>query len=140
MLLDDQIYSIIDEIKLDPRIRGILLTGSYAYGTPTEQSDLDIRSITIDPEQRGDKERMRFDVRVELYIETIEKVHFYMQQSIDEGHGACLHFWANGKIVHDLDGTIKSLQAEARDLWRKGRPDGQPWTVREQKYAKYISS
>ncbi len=138
MLSAEEILGIVDELKSDSRIRGILVTGSYVYGMPNEQSDLDVRCVTSDPLQVGEKERIRFRTKVEVYIDTLEKVRFYMKQSLEEGHGACIHFWTYGKIVYDPENIAGQLKKEARELWCKGRVGGEPWKIRAEKYKKYV--
>lgn len=137
MLSSEEIESIVDELRRDSRIVGILLTGSYVYGTPNEQSDLDIRCITGDGSDWAERNRMRYGVRIEIFSHPPEKVRWYMMQSKQEGHGVCIHFWAHGKIAHDPAGIILMLQKEARELWQKGGENGATWTVRSGKYKKY---
>ena len=48
MLTKQQIQQICEEMQKDTQVQGILLTGSYVYGTPHEHSDLDIRAVTND--------------------------------------------------------------------------------------------
>lgn len=64
VLTSIQIENICAEIKEDRRIKGILLTGSYIYGTPNDTSDLDVRCVTSDGSDWADMERMRFGVRI----------------------------------------------------------------------------
>lgn len=137
MLSQEQIQHIIDEIKLDPRIDGILITGSYIYGTPHDQSDLDVRCITNDGSDWGELDRMRFGTRIEVFFNPPDKVRWYMQESKRGGHGDCIHFWANGKIVHDPNGTVRKLQEEAQKLWQEGPELGRSWEWRKEKHKKY---
>ena len=66
-----------------------------------------------------------------------EKVRWYMQKSKEEGHGDCIHFWANGKIVYDSHGILKQLQKEARKLWHEGPGQGKMWVWRAEKHRKF---
>jgi predicted nucleotidyltransferase len=136
MLTQDQIDKIIDELKQEPGVIGILLTGSYVYGTPNEASDLDVRCLVLDGYSKAEK-RECFGVEVELYYNTPEKVRFYLKLGEDEGHGAAIHFWAHGKIVCDPQGIATQIQKEACEWWKRGRADGKPWEPRNEKYRKY---
>ena len=48
MLTDQQIEEILEELKQDERVQAVLLTSSYVYGNPTNESDLDVRVVTKD--------------------------------------------------------------------------------------------
>lgn len=138
MLTKDQIENIIDEIKQDSRIDGVLITGSYVYGTPNEQSDLDVFCVTNDGSDWNEMgKRVRFGVAIEACFNPPDTVREYMQKSKEEGHGDCIHFWANGRIAYDRIGTLRVLQNEARDLWREGPGSGKSWIWRAEKHKKY---
>jgi predicted nucleotidyltransferase len=137
MLSPEEIESIVDELRCDSRVIGVLLTGSYVYGTPNEQSDLDVRCVTGDGSDWAERDRMRHDIRIEIFSHPPEKIRWYMMQSKQEGHGACIHFWAHGKIVYDPTGIILLLQKEAKERWQEGAKNGLAWSVRAEKYKKY---
>lgn len=137
MLSENQIQTIIDEIKTDPRIDGILITGSYIYGTPHDESDLDVRCITNDGSDWGEMDRIRFNTRIEVFFNPPDKVRKYMEESKNDGHGDCIHFWANGKIVYDPTGRTRQLQKEAQQLWLEGPEPGKSWKWRKEKHKKY---
>jgi len=140
MLTEQQIASIVEELKTDQRVLGILLTGSYIYGIPTEESDLDVRCVVTPDSGWAEKDRTCFGVTVDLLCNSFERVHFYFDQSEEEGHGAALHFWTYGKNVYDPQGLVAKLQEEARIRWENGPAEGQPWGVRKEKYRKYLPS
>lgn len=138
MLTNQQIEEIVNELKRDPRVQGILLTGSYIYGKPNAESDLDVRCITNDSSDWAEFKRMRFGVPVEVFLNTPHKVRSYMQQSKEQGHGDCIHFWAFGKKVYDPFGVVDLLIEEAKLLWKKGPAEGKKWIWRWEKHQKYI--
>lgn len=137
ILSEEQINQIVDEIKEDERVVGILLTGSYVYGEPNEKSDLDVRCITDDESNWAEIERMRFGTRIEVFFNPPSVVMGYMDASRHEGHGDCIHFWAHGKIVFDPNGAVKKLQDEAMRLWKDGPTPGKEWAWRWAKHQKY---
>ena len=120
MLSSDQINSILSEPRSDPRVQAILLTGSYVYGTPTDQSDLDVRCVTRDGSDWAEFERMRFGTRVEIFFNPPEKIRHYFDRCRREGNPDCLHFWAHGELRYDPNGVGAELQREARELLAKG--------------------
>lgn len=135
ILSASQIGEVLTELSGDERIQGILLTGSYVYGAPNENSDLDIRCITCDGSDWAEFERMRFGVRVEVFFNPPEKVREFMELSRKAGHGDCIHFWANGSIKFDPSGQVELLQKEARTLWQGGPPSGGQWELRFKRVA-----
>lgn len=138
MLSQEQIFEIIEEIKKDSRIVGILICGSYIYGTPNDESDLDLRCITNDGSNWAEFERIRFGIKIEVFFNPPNVVREHMIVSKNEGHGDCIHFWANGKIVYDSRGIVKQLQDEAKQLWKDGPLKNDEWIWRFQKHKKYI--
>jgi len=135
MLTQEQINKIIEECKQDPRVQGVLLTGSYVYGKPHDGSDLDVRCvINEDSSDWAEFERERFGTRIEVFFNTPDRVRCYMQESKKEGHGDCIHFWANGKIVYDPNGIVAQLQQEAIQLWKDGPASGGEWMWRQEKH------
>lgn len=138
ILTKEQIENILDEIKQNPGVDAILLTGSYVYGKPLTGSDLDVFCTTNDGSDWALKnvKNMRFGVEVNVCFNPPDKVRWYMQKSKDEGHGDCIHFWAHGSIVYDLNGIAAQLQKEARELWCKGPGKGKSWIWRFEKHQK----
>ena len=127
MLTQKQIQNICEEIKKDPYVVAILLTGSYVYGTPSEKSDLDIRMIVKEKEYERAHwdDLMRFGVRIEAFYNTIETIEDYMEKARKkEGPPNVIHFWAHGKIVFDPQNEAKKLQEKARELWKLGSYKG----------------
>lgn len=120
MLSNNQIQEILEEIKLDPRVRAILLTGSYVYGHPTDESDLDVRVVTDPGTEWMEKYRIRFEHNIELFCNPAEKIRGYFDINRREGKAHAIHFWTYGKIVYDPTGIAKELQNEAAQLLKLG--------------------
>lgn len=135
VLTENQLSTLLEELRSNSKVCGILLTGSYAYGKPNDQSDIDVVCITNDGSDFAEFERMFFGVPANIFYNTPENArHKYMQESIDEGHGDSVHFWANGKIVYDPTGVVERLQEEARKIWKEGPPSGGQWEWRWKKH------
>ncbi|OGF44139.1 hypothetical protein A2555_02000 [Candidatus Falkowbacteria bacterium RIFOXYD2_FULL_39_16] len=124
MLTDNQIDAILEEIKQDERVQAILLTGSYVYGKPTDESDLDIRVVTKGDANWAEKYRMRFGCRIELFCNPPEVIRRYFDINRMEGKPPALHFWTYGKIIYDPVGIAKELKAEATKLLKLGPYSG----------------
>lgn len=123
MLTKKQVKSICDEIKQEPGVIALLLTGSYIYGNPTNESDLDVRIIVSDKKyEKVHRDDMhRFDVRIEAFYNTVKTIEDFMEKARKkEIPRYIVHFWSNGKIVFDNDEIAKKLQKKARDIWKLG--------------------
>ena len=136
MLSEDQINEILKEVSEKPFVSGILLTGSYVYGNPNEESDLDIRIITNDGSNIDDRNSEKFGVRIEAFYNSPEQIRNYFQDAIESGDEPSVHFWANGKITYDPEGIVLELQNEAKRIWEKGPKNGK-WKTRAEYLAKH---
>ncbi len=134
MLTSLQIEEILDELKKDERVQAILLTGSYVYGHPTDESDLDVRVVTNNGENWAEKYRMRFNHKVELFCNPPEVIRNYFDINRKENKPHALHFWTHGKIIHDPTGIAGQLKDEATKLLKLGPYNG-TWEKNE-KYDK----
>ncbi len=130
MLTREQIYQIIEELKKDERVQGILLTGSYVYGTPHEKSDLDVRVVTKGSANWVETESIKFGTKLEAYFNPPEVIRNYFEIKRNTGDPCTIHGWSNGEIVYDPSGIVAELQQEARLLWKAGPVNG-TWIPRE---------
>jgi len=134
ILTVDQLDEILNDLRMNSKVSGILLTGSYVYGTPKETSDVDICCVTSDGSDWAELERMQFGVPINIFYNPPDVVRKYMIKSVEEGHGDCVHFWANGKIFYDSSGIMQKLQTEARKLWKAGPGNNKQWEWRWKKH------
>lgn len=123
MLTDQQIEEILGELTQDERVQAVLLTGSYVYGNPTDESDLDVRVVTKDGANWAEKYRMRFGHKVELFCNPPEVIRNYFDINRKENRPHALHFWTYGKIVYDPTCIAKQLKDEATKLLELGPYD-----------------
>jgi len=124
MLTNQQIDIILEELEQDEQVQAVLLTGSYVYGDPNDESDLDIRVITKDGSNWAEKYRMRFGHKVELFCNPPEVIRNYFDTNRKENKPHALHFWTYGKIIYDPTGIAKQLKDEATKLLELGPYDG----------------
>lgn len=74
VLTKQHIQQICEEIQQDTRVQGILLAGSYVYGTPHEHSDLDLHIVTNDGTTWRDKQSRPFGTQADFYYYPPEAV------------------------------------------------------------------
>jgi len=120
MLNKQQIDKILEELKKDDRVQAVLLTGSYVYGKPTDESDLDVRVVTKNGENWAEQYRMRFGHKIELFCNPPEIIREYFKINRKEAKPHALHFWTYGKIVYDPNGIAQNLKKEAGKLLELG--------------------
>ena|SRR5215472_9285352 len=120
MLTDDQIALICEEKRQNPSVQGILLTGSYAYGKPRPDSDLDLRIVTGGGVSWAERDTWRFGVRIEAYCQPPEMIRAHLARCRETGIESTVHGWAHGTVLYDPAGIVASLQSEARDIWQMG--------------------
>lgn len=135
MLTKIQIDEIVKEISEKSFVCGVLLTGSYVYGHPNDESDLDIRMVTSDGSNTDNRNWEKFGVRIEAFYNSPEQIREYFQDAIITGDEPAVHFWAKGEIKYDPTGIVKSLQNEAKNIWEKGPKSGK-WKTRSEYLAK----
>ena len=83
MLTQEQIYEIIEEIVEHFKPQKVILFGSYAHGTPTEESDLDLLIIrdSDTPSRLQNREARRIlsglRVPVDVMVKSAEEFETY---------------------------------------------------------------
>jgi len=124
MLTKEQSDIICTALAANKSTDGILLCGSYAYGQPTDASDLDLRVITNDGSNFDGRGLRLFNTDIELFVNSPERVRGYFEECVATGIPHAVHFWAHGTIILDRTGITTQLQQEARELWHRGPHEG----------------
>lgn len=130
MLTQQHIQQICEEIQQDTRVQGILLTGSYVYGTPHEHSDLDLRVVTNGDANWIDRQSSKFGTQIEAFYGPAEVVRDVFERCRKTGDPPPIFAWSYGVIVYDPTGIVAQLQQEAREIWQAGPYTGD-WIPRE---------
>ncbi len=124
MLTNEQIDLIYKALAANKNTDGILLCGSYAYGQPTDASDLDLRVVTNDGSNFDGRGLRLFDTDIELLVNSPERIRRYFQVGLTTGIPYAIHFWTYGTIILDRSGILAELQKEASLLWHHGPNKG----------------
>lgn len=103
---------------------GAILTGSYATGTQTEFSDVDVQIVYDDNvswRERGNK--MIDGYLFEYFANPIPQYKKYMEKEFLSGKRTTARMFVTGKIIEDPTGQVSRLKKEAATIFkRKLRP------------------
>ena len=95
----------------DDDVIGALLCGSYATGNQNEYSDIDVYLVLKDNVTyflRGNSESNSF--LIEYFMNTKEGIKDFMEKEFNNFKHSITNMFAYGKIIYDLDGSVKELQ------------------------------
>ncbi|HVE92252.1 MAG TPA: VOC family protein [Actinomycetota bacterium] len=116
--LDKVVDSMHAEFGQD--LLGLLLAGSFAYGTPAATSDLDVFVITKQP-WRQKRLTVVDDVEVELFVNPPHKI----REEFGRGRiSSTVDMFSRGRVLFDADGVMSELVSEAQSVRRV--PPAQP--------------
>ncbi len=103
---------------------GAILTGSYATGTQTEFSDVDVQIVYDDNvswRERGNK--IIDGYLFEYFANPIPQYKKYMEKEFLSGKRTTARMFVTGKIIEDPTGQVSRLKKEATTIFkRKLRP------------------
>ena len=100
----------------DDDVIGAVLCGSYANETYNENSDIDVYLILKDGTNysvRGNTESNSY--LIEYFMNTKDGIKEFMAKEFNNGKHSTTTMFAYGKIIYDLNGTVKELQDLALD-------------------------
>lgn len=107
---------VLTELRADPDVRGVLLSGSVARGTARPDSDLDVLVVTaLDPVRQAPWRTRRRPLPVDLLPRTAEQWRscFAPHRVGDESWG---YAFLDGVLLHDPDGVVARLMADAATI------------------------
>lgn len=93
---------------------GAMLCGSYAKENNNEYSDINVYLVL--KEDCDYKERGNIDSNsylIEYFMSPSSEIEKYMEKEFADGKQTTANMLAYGKIIYDLDGTLKNLQDKA---------------------------
>lgn len=104
----------LKQYEEDDDVIGAVLCGSYATGNYNENSDIDVYLVLKDGVtyfSRGNTESNSY--LIEYFMNTKEGIEKFMQKEFDNYKHSTTNMFAYGKIIYDLDGSVKKLQDKA---------------------------
>ncbi len=119
----------MDEWEGRPDVIGALVTGSFAAGTASEHSDIDIHIILSDKvnwRERGNKIVDGF--LIEYFANPVRQILKYFDNDFRIGRHTDARMFVIGKIIFDKTGAVAKLRKRAhRDLKRPFAKPGKAW-------------
>lgn len=110
----DELESLLEELKANPKVQSIILFGSQARGDARPESDIDL-IIVCNETKRGVEEHncQMFEL---VYVTEADAVQFYNAHKDN-----CVRTWESAKILFDRDGSAGRLQEVARRIKETGK-------------------
>ncbi len=104
MITPSQIHRVSDEIARRFQPERIILFGSYAYGTPTEDSDVDLLVVMPLPDKgRGRASDIRPYLDVTFPLDLVVCDPGYLEQRIAMNDFFLREIAERGKVLHASD-------------------------------------
>jgi hypothetical protein len=109
--MQELIQKTLAQLQADPKVWGVLLTGSYARGDATAGSDLDFWVLLRDVLERRFRAEQVDGVWVEIHFRNLSQARSRLSQEPIE-----LYNHLDGRILHDPDGYLAQLQIQSRQM------------------------
>jgi predicted nucleotidyltransferase len=81
----------------------IILFGSYAYGTPHEDSDVDLLVVMPTRDQHGQAVRIRYRLAAPFPVDLIVRTPKQLAWRLEEGESFTTTIVCRGKILYEKD-------------------------------------
>src|SRR6266849_6578376 len=101
----------------------IILFGSYAYGTPNEDSDVDLLVVMPAWNQHSKAVKIRWRLAAPFPMDLIVRTPKEMKWRLEEGDCFLTQIVSKGKILYEKDDTRVGTQGRSRS---RRRPAKQP--------------
>jgi len=108
------------EWKEKDEVVGAVLAGSYATGSATDHSDIDIHIVladNVDWRERGNKIVDGF--LIEYFANPVPQIKKYFEDEHQKNRRTCATMYAAGKILFDKNETVQTLQSESKEFITK---------------------
>lgn len=119
---DKALQIFVDKHKRNPRVIGILVSGSYIHSIPDKNSDLDVYILLNQSKMRERGNTWINGVEIEYFMNPINQVRYYFKTETGSKAPCTAHMFANSKILYQKDNRIDQLIKEAKILLKKKMP------------------
>ena len=101
----------------------IFLTGSYATGNATKESDIDIFIILNDSVEWRERGNRKIDgFLVEYFANPLEQVKSYTVNNLKHGNLTQINMFKQGKLLFDRNNTAEQVLAYCESMLKEGIP------------------
>ncbi|HEX5272897.1 MAG TPA: nucleotidyltransferase domain-containing protein, partial [Gemmataceae bacterium] len=97
----------------------VILFGSYAYGTPHEDSDVDILVVMPARNQLDQAYRIRRAVQAPFPMDLIVRTPQRVRQRLEEGESFLTQVLSKGKVLYESDDRAVGEESRGRQPRRK---------------------
>ena len=106
MVTQEQIHALSDDIVEKFHPDRVILFGSYAYGTPTEDSDVDLLVVLPYEGRRAEKAlEIKSAVNAKFPLDLIPHPDSYLRERIELGDFFLREIVSKGKILYESTDT-----------------------------------
>lgn len=110
------LQKFIDDWKSKDYVLGCLLTGSFAVGNNTKNSDIDVVIILCDDIDWRERGNIVIDSYIiEYFANPIKQIISYMDDGIRNGNRIDACMFTNGKVLFDKAGVVEGLISRAQN-------------------------
>lgn len=113
---DKALAKYIEREKKDPKVIGILVSGSYYHSELDKNSDIDTYVITEDTGFRERGNTWIDGVEIEYFKNPVKQIRYYFKQEKGKKAPCTAHMFANGKAVYKKSKKVDSLIDEANRI------------------------
>ncbi len=97
----------------------IILFGSYAYGTPNEDSDVDLLVVIPTPDQHAQAVRIRYRLSAPFPLDLIVRTPYQMKWRLEEGESFTTTIVTQGKVLYEKGDKGVGKKGRRRSQRRK---------------------
>ncbi|MBI2809004.1 MAG: nucleotidyltransferase domain-containing protein [Planctomycetes bacterium] len=99
----------------------IILFGSHAYGTPHEDSDVDLLVVMPAANQHAQSVRIRWRLAAPFPVDLIVRTPEQVKRRLEERESFLSEIMADGKVLYEKDDA--SVDSEGRGRFPGGRAE-----------------
>lgn len=127
------VEEFIEPYKRKKNVVGIVLSGSYAYGEPKKNSDIDIHIILEDSSYRMRSNTWRGGYEIEYFINPINQIEQYFKDEVE--NKSTSEMLSYGEILYEKDSRLRELITKAKKNLNKKVPKLRKKDVNEFRYS-----
>jgi predicted nucleotidyltransferase len=131
---DSALKIFVERYTQDPKVVGILVSGSYVHSKPDKNSDLDVSIIIKNSKTRTRGNTWINGVEIEYFINPVKQIKYYFKTEVGDISPATAHMFANSLILYKTGNIMEELVREAKSSLKKPRPKLKKFQIENGKY------